>query len=72
MVKSQNNRIVLQCPDCGARAGLYSGKTRCSQNGHSPMVPAWFASGKLLTAKEIQEQKLLSVGAKDGGEKAGE
>jgi hypothetical protein len=71
MVK-QNNRIVLQCPNCGARAGLHSGKTHCSRNGHSPMVPAWFASGKLLTAKEIQEQKLLSVGAKDGGEKAGE
>ena len=58
MIKQQNNQIVLQCPDCGARAGLHSGKTRCSQTGHSLMAPAWSATGKLLTPKERAEQNL--------------
>lgn len=63
MIKPQGNRIVLQCPDCGARAGVNSGKTRCSQQGHPPMVPAWSSTGQELTAKERQEQNLANVGS---------
>lgn len=58
MTRQKGHQIVLQCPDCGARAGLESGKTHCSQPGHSPMVPAWSASGKALTTKERQEQNM--------------
>jgi hypothetical protein len=65
MIKPQGNRIVLQCPDCGARAGVNAGKTRCSQPGHPPMVPAWSSTGQELTAKECQEQKLFNGGAKN-------
>lgn len=57
--RQPNNRMVLQCPDCGARAGLQSGKTQCSQPGHPPMVPAWSATGKALTPRERQEQDML-------------
>lgn len=59
MNKQPSNQVVLQCPNCGARAGLNSGKTHCSQPGHSMMVPAWFSTGKLLTEKERQEQNLF-------------
>ncbi len=65
MIKPQNTKIVLQCPNCGARAGLKSGRTHCSQDGHPPMVPAWFATGKLLTEKERQEQNLMNGGARE-------
>lgn len=59
MVKTQNNQIVLQYPNCGARAGLNSGRTHCSQPGHPAMIPAWASTGKLLTEKERQEQNLF-------------
>ncbi len=55
MSTRQTNGIVLQCPDCGARAGLNTGKKQCSQGGHSPMVPAWTATGVLLTPTERQK-----------------
>jgi hypothetical protein len=71
MIKQQKNQMVLQCPNCGARAGLHSGKTRCSQEGHPPMVPAWSSTGKELTAKECQEQNIAHVGANEGREEAG-
>ena len=67
-MKPPTNHIVLQCPACGARAGLHSGKTRCSQTGHSLMVPAWSSTGKLLTPKEIEEQNLLHMSVRDGAE----
>lgn len=63
MNKQQGSQVVLQCPNCGARAGLRSGKTQCSQPGHPPMAPAWFSTGKLLTAKEIEEQNLSPMRA---------
>jgi hypothetical protein len=58
MIKEKGTQVVLQCPNCGARAGLKSGKTRCSQPEHPPMVPAWSSTGKELTLKERQEQNL--------------
>jgi len=61
MKRQASNRIVLQCPGCGARAGLQSGKTQCSQPGHPPMEPAWSATGIPLTLKERQEQSHLPL-----------
>ena len=58
MIKQQSNQIVLQCPNCGARAGVKSGKIQCSQPGHPPMVPAWSSTGKELTTKERQVENL--------------
>jgi hypothetical protein len=50
------SNIVLQCPHCGARTGIKSGKTQCSQPDHPSMVPVWVISGVALTPKERQEQ----------------
>lgn len=63
MLQEQEKYAVLQCPNCGARAGLKSGKTHCSQPGHSPMVPTWASTGRPLTEQECQEQKLEDIQA---------
>lgn len=58
MTRQKDSDIVLQCPRCGARAGLQSGKTRCSQPGHPPMEPAWASTGMLLTPEERKKRNV--------------
>ncbi len=62
MIQRPDYPIVLQCPTCGARAGLYTDKTHCSQTTHPPMQPAWASSGRLLTPQECQrhQEELLA------------
>ena len=57
-IKNPNKDIVMQCPECGARAALHAEKKHCSDPTHPPMVPAWAPTGRELTPAEKKEHHL--------------
>ncbi len=58
MTGQVSGQIVLQCPQCGARASLQSGKTHCHQLDHPPMIPTWIQTDIPLTPEERKQQNV--------------